>query len=101
MADDGVLNSLTILLEPLLIKTAETSPVQFEVRIVWVVSLLSVGGISSEMSYDKDGAPTYLPGGMNNYLQSKIGCAWLAVEFAKRLGSHGIMSVVGFPYLKH
>jgi retinol dehydrogenase-12 len=34
--------------------------------------------------------------GMDNYMQSKVGDAWLADRFAKRLGEHGILSVVSF-----
>lgn len=34
---------------------------------------------------------------MGNYLQSKAGSAWLADEFAKRLGSKGVLSIVSKP----
>jgi hypothetical protein len=46
------------------------------------------------MSFDGQGIPKILPKPMENYMQSKVGGTWLAAEFAKRLGSQGILSVV-------
>lgn len=47
------------------------------------------------MKFDKDGTPVILEKPfMGNYLQSKAGAAWLADEFAKRLGSKGVLSIV-------
>jgi retinol dehydrogenase-12 len=46
------------------------------------------------MSFDSRGTPNVLPKAMENYMQSKIGGAWLAGEFADRLGGKGILSIV-------
>jgi len=46
------------------------------------------------IKFQPDGTPVVLTKGMDNYMQSKIGDAWLADKFAKRLGEHGILSVV-------
>jgi retinol dehydrogenase-12 len=46
------------------------------------------------MNFYKDGKPQILTKFMDNYMQSKVGCAWLADEFAKRLGDKGVLSVV-------
>jgi len=50
------------------------------------------------MSFDSKGRPQILPKPMANYMQSKVGGCWLAAEFAKRLGSKGILSVVSRNY---
>ena len=54
------------------------------------------------MEFDSNGTPKVLPGDNYmksqpgaNYMQTKVGGTWLAAEFAKRLGSKGILSVVG------
>lgn len=50
------------------------------------------------MEFDKSGVPTVMPKAMDNYMQSKIGSAWLAVEFGRRLGGsagkNGVLCVV-------
>jgi len=51
-------------------------------------------GPAGAMSFDSIGAPKVLPVGMDNYMHSKTGELWLSVEYAKRLGDKGILSVV-------
>jgi retinol dehydrogenase 12 len=86
---------LTLLLEPLLTRTAamQNTP-SMSVRIVWVVALLQRATPPGGMSFDASGTPVIVPGFMQNYFQSKAGAAWLATEFARRLGDKGIMSTV-------
>jgi retinol dehydrogenase-12 len=92
---------LTLLLEPLLIRAA-TSPgtVPYSVRIVWVTSLLQPlfkrGIPPNGMNFQPDGTPEIITqkNFMANYMQSKVGGAWLAAHLAEKLGKHGIMSVV-------
>lgn len=85
---------LSLLLEPILARTAASLP-PFAVRIVWVATMLQAGGAPGDgMAFDKNGTPEILQGGMNNYFQSKAGVTWLASDFAKRLGGQGILSVV-------
>jgi NAD(P)-dependent dehydrogenase (short-subunit alcohol dehydrogenase family) len=92
---------MTLLLEPIFIRTATAAgtPVG-SVRMVWVTSLLHAGGLSpGGISFHADGTPVVLTKFMANYMQSKIGDAWLADKFAKRLGEHGILSVVSRKFL--
>jgi retinol dehydrogenase-12 len=92
---------LTLLLEPLLIRAA-TSPgkAPHSVRIVWVTSLLQPlfkrGIPPNGMNFQPDGTPEIIPAQdfMANYMQSKVGDAWLAAHFAEKLGRQGIISVV-------
>lgn len=84
---------MTLLLEPLLTRTAATA-LASNVRIVWVVSMMQLGTPKGGMVFDGSGSPIILEKAMDNYMQTKVGGAWLAAEFAKRLGSHGILSVV-------
>ncbi|KAH6705287.1 putative short-chain dehydrogenase [Leptodontidium sp. 2 PMI_412] len=88
---------LTVLLEPILIRTAASSP-SLSVRVVFVVSLLQLvpAGV---MSFDSQGTPKVLPKAMDNYMQTKAGGTMLATEFEKRLGSNGILSVSVHPGL--
>lgn len=72
--------------------TAASAPCS--VRIVWVTSLLQAGPPVGGMLFDDKGAPQVLPKSMENYMQSKVGQAWLANEFASRLDKYKIMSVV-------
>jgi retinol dehydrogenase 12 len=92
---------MTLLLEPILIRTATKAGTPAgSVRIVWVTSLLHAGGLPpGGMSFQADGTPVVLTKFMANYMQSKIGDAWLADKFAKRLGEHGILSVVSRTFL--
>ena len=91
---------LTKLLQPILIRTAGSSP-PFTVRIVFVVALMQLFSPPSAMLFDGDGKPKVLPGDNymqskpgDNYMQTKVGGTWLAAEFANRLGSKGVFSVV-------
>lgn len=54
----------------------------------------------SAISFDANGTPKVLKNAMDNYGQSKVGGTWLAAEFAKRLGSKGVLSVVGLAGFK-
>lgn len=93
---------LTKLLEPILIKTAALAATPpLGVRIVFVVALMQLFAPASAMSFDDDGSPKVLPGDNymqgkpgDNYMQTKVGGTWLAAEFANRLGSKGILSMV-------
>jgi retinol dehydrogenase-12 len=44
------------------------------------------------MQFESDGTPKILTKFMANYMQSKIGVAWLAILFAERLGGKGVLS---------
>lgn len=87
---------LTDLLAPLLVQTARAQPAQKDsVRIVWVSSMVNAsapkGGIVWDEALNK---PKILPGGMDQYMQTKVGDVFLAHEWGERLGSDGIVSVV-------
>lgn len=84
---------LTLLLEPLLIGTAASSPL-FSVRVVFVVALMQHGTPAGAMSFDGSGTPKILPKGFDNYMHSKVGGTWLAAEFANRFEGKGVLSVV-------
>lgn len=88
---------LTNFLEPILIRTAASSP-PFSVRVVFVVALMQLGTPAGGMSFDGHGNPNILPKPMDNYMHSKVGGTWLAAEFAKRLESKDILSVVSPSY---
>ncbi len=86
---------MTLLLEPILIRTATAGGTPAgSIRIVWVATILLRGTPPGGMSFQADGTPVVLAKFMANYVQSKVGVAWLADKFAKRLGEHGILSVV-------
>ncbi|KAH8805960.1 putative short-chain dehydrogenase [Xylogone sp. PMI_703] len=91
----------TVLLEPILRRTAlSVTPRKFgSVRIVWVVSLLQLGSPKNGMDFDATGTPIIRGNAMENYMQTKVGGAWLANEFAERLGGDGIISVSVHPGL--
>ncbi|KAH9203315.1 putative short-chain dehydrogenase [Leptodontidium sp. 2 PMI_412] len=84
---------MTGLLEPILIRTANTpgTPPN-SVRVVFVVSALNNGFVpGGAMSFDASGTPVVITNKfMGNYMQSKNGGAWLALHFADKLGKHGI-----------
>ena len=84
---------LTVLLEPILIRTAASSP-PLSVRVVFVVALMQHRTPAGGMWFDGDGNPQILPKDWDNYMQSKVGGTWLAAAFAKRLESKDILSVV-------
>lgn len=89
---------MTLLLEPILIRTAKKADTpKGSVRLVWVTSMLLEGMLPpGGISFQTDGTPVVLTKGMDNYMQSKVGDAWLADKFAKRLEANGILSVVSF-----
>ena len=78
---------LTALLEPVLLRTAAIMP-KFSVRVVFVVSILQQA--PDTMLFDSRGSPKVLPKAMDYYMKSKIGEAWIAAEFAKRLQTGGV-----------
>lgn len=89
---------LTDFLAPLLVRTARAQPAQKDaVRVVWVSSMVNAsapkGGIVWDETLNK---PKLLPGGMDQYMQTKVGDVFLAHEWGERLGSDGIVSVVSF-----
>jgi retinol dehydrogenase 12 len=89
---------MTLLLEPILIRTVKmVGTPEGSVRIVWITSLLHAG--SPYMNFEDDGTPVVLAKLMDNYMQSKVGAAWLGDKFAKRLGDQGILSVVSIPWV--
>jgi retinol dehydrogenase-12 len=45
------------------------------------------------MLFDEAGTPTLLKG-MDNYFQSKVGMVWLGMDFARRFGDSGVLSLV-------
>ncbi|EXJ70452.1 uncharacterized protein A1O5_06521 [Cladophialophora psammophila CBS 110553] len=89
---------LTTLLEPILIRTAASSP-PLSVRVVFVVALMQYGNPAGKMSFDDHGDPKIPPKQWDTYMQSKVGGTWLAAGFAQQLGSKGILSVSVHPGL--
>lgn len=86
---------LTTLLQDVLKRTAATMPARpHSVRVLWIASLLSLGPPPGGMVFDEGGGPKAIPKVFPNYMQSKVGSAWLASEFAARLERDGVMSVV-------
>jgi hypothetical protein len=63
--------------------------------------MLSVDAPKGGMQFDENGVPVYLEKFMANYMQSKVGCAWLADKFAQRIGDKGILSVVSLAFEDH
>ncbi|RDW81912.1 hypothetical protein BP6252_03024 [Coleophoma cylindrospora] len=90
---------LTHLLEDILRRTAASASEFGRVRIVWVSSLLYMDTAYGGMSFDANGVPVILKKPMENYMRTKVGNAWLAAEFAERVGEAGIMSVSVHPGL--
>lgn len=84
---------LTVLLEPILTRTAASSP-PLSVRVVFVVALMHLGNHAASIAFDEHGAPKVPNKDWDTYMQSKVGGTWLAAEFAQRLGDKGILSVV-------
>ncbi|KAJ5619790.1 hypothetical protein N7510_003774 [Penicillium lagena] len=89
---------LTLLLEPLLVRTAASST-PFSVRVIFVVALMQHGTPPGAMSFDSNGTPKILPKGFDNYMHSKVGGTWLAAEFAKRFEGKGVLSLSVHPGL--
>ncbi|KAF4625942.1 hypothetical protein G7Y89_g12222 [Cudoniella acicularis] len=91
---------LTLLLKPVLVNTAsspKTTP--FSVRVVFVTSMLQRSIPTGGMNFQSDGTPKILSGFMANYMQTKVGCAWLSMKFAQRLGEKKILSLSLHPGL--
>jgi len=88
------------LLEPILTATSTKPDIPAgTVRIVWEVAVLQ-GQLHKEgMQFEEDGTPKVLSKFMANYMQSKVGVAWLAGLFADRLGGMGVLSVCVHPGL--
>ncbi|TVY17059.1 putative oxidoreductase [Lachnellula arida] len=91
---------LTTLLQDVLKRTAATMPAHpYTVRVLWIASLLSMGAPPGVMVFDDAGGPKAIRKVFPNYMQSKVGSAWLASEFAARFEQDGIMSVAVHPGL--
>ena len=81
-------------------RTAATMPSEpYSVRVLWIATYLSMGAPPGGMVFDDKGAPQAIPKVFPNYMQSKVGNAWLASDFATRLAQDKIMSVVSHPSL--
>jgi hypothetical protein len=65
----------------------------YSVRVVFVTSLLQLGAPAGGIQFDERGTPKVLKA-FPNYMQSKVGSAWLAYEYSKRLDEDGILCVV-------
>lgn len=65
----------------------------YSVRIVFVTSLLQLGAPTGGIQFDEQGTPKVMKA-FPNYMESKVGSAWLAYEYAKKLDKDGILSVV-------
>lgn len=87
---------LNDLLAPLLVQTARSQPDRKgSVRIVWVSSMVNSVGPKGGIMWDEElNKPKVLPGGMDQYMQTKVGDVLLAHEWGERLGPDGIVSVV-------
>lgn len=82
------------MLEPLLVKTSLSSEPGF-VRVVWLSSIVQVSTPKGGIVWDEDkDQPKLLKNQMDNYMMSKVGNNFFAHDTAKRLGKHGIISVV-------
>jgi retinol dehydrogenase-12 len=84
---------LTVLLEPILVKTASSTP-PYGVRVIFVVSLMKLGTPPGGVAFDINGTPRVLPKAMDNYMQSKAGSTMLSAHFAERLQSKGLLTLV-------
>jgi retinol dehydrogenase 12 len=85
---------LTRLLENLLLSTASKEP-KGSVRVVWVSTMVSIGGPPGGMAWDeKTAAPKVHKSQMENYVQSKVGDVYLAHEYAQRMAENGLLSLV-------
>ena len=90
---------LTVLLEDILKRTA-TSEAEIgkknTVRIVWTSSIIHASQVpKGGVIFDEAGNPAQRKA-MENYMQTKCGDVHLGVEFAKKLGKDGILSVVSY-----
>lgn len=65
------------------------------VRVVWVASMISLGAPKGGIVWDEiNGGPKLSGDLMSDYMQGKVGCVFLADEFANRTKNDGIISVV-------
>lgn len=80
-------------LEPILKKTAATTNSPLGVRVVWVSSMLATSVPDGGLVTNDDGSPKVLKNAMENYMQSKVGDHYLAVEKGLRSGKDGIINV--------
>ncbi|UQC87177.1 uncharacterized protein CLUP02_12679 [Colletotrichum lupini] len=86
---------LTRCLEERLRATARLEGMPKEsVRVVWVASMISLGAPKGGIIWDDaTDAPKLSGDSMSDYMQGKVGCVFLADEFAKRVKDDGIVSV--------
>ncbi|KAL1853675.1 short-chain alcohol dehydrogenase [Diaporthe australafricana] len=92
---------LTHMLAPLLIETARDQASQKDsVRVVWVSSMINSGSTKGGIAWDEAlNKPKILPGGMDQYMQTKVGDVFLAHEWGERLAGDGVVSVSLHPGL--
>ncbi|KAI3390941.1 hypothetical protein diail_8339, partial [Diaporthe ilicicola] len=92
---------LTHMLAPLLIQTARNQPERPDsVRLVWVSSMINSGSPKGGIVWDDVlNKPKILPGGMEQYMQTKVGDVLLAHEWGERLAGDGVVSVSLHPGL--
>ncbi|PVH83662.1 hypothetical protein DL98DRAFT_652145 [Cadophora sp. DSE1049] len=85
---------LTLLLKPVIVSTA-AQPITpaGSVRITWEVSILQGQLQTGGMMFEPDGTPTILTKLMANYMQSRVGIAWITGLFAERLGEKVILKI--------
>lgn len=83
--------AFTMLLLPLLKRTADSSP-STSVRVLWVSSLsLDLQSPPNGVGFDDSGAPASVSG--SSYGASKAGDRFLASEFARRYADSGVISL--------
>lgn len=85
---------LTTLLQDVMRHTAKLELSKpYSVRIVFVTSLLQLGAPSGGIQFDEQGTPKVLKA-FPNYMESKVGSAWLAYEYSNRLNEDGVLCMV-------
>lgn len=85
---------LTSLLQDTMRHTAKLeSSKPYSVRVVFVTSLLQLGAPAGGIQFDEQGTPKVLKA-FPNYMESKVGSAWLAYEFSRRLDNDGVLCLV-------
>lgn len=87
---------LTDFLAPLMVQTARAQPSERNsIRVVWVSSMVNANGPKGGIIWDEAlNKPKLLSGGMDQYMQTKVGGVYLAHEWGERLAGDGIVSVV-------
>ncbi len=65
----------------------------YSVRVVFVTSLLQLGAPAGGIQFDEHGTPKVLKA-FPNYMESKVGSAWLAYEYSKLLDKDRVLCVV-------